>query len=83
MNAALLRLTILLLASSLPGGVTLARSSDWLIDSKPFPAQATLSADRHEITLENGLIRRVIRLQPNAATVAFDNLMSGRRRASN
>jgi hypothetical protein len=77
MNAALLRLTILLLASSLPGGVTLARSSDWLIDSKPFPAQATLSADRHEITLENGLIRRVIRLQPNAATVAFDNLMTG------
>ena len=27
--------------------------------------------------MNNGLLRRVIRLQPNAATVALDNLVSG------
>ena len=77
MKVVLLRFTLLLLAASFPDAVNLARGADWLIDSKPFPARATLSADAHEITLENGLIRRVIRLQPNAATVAFDNLMTG------
>ena len=30
-----------------------------------------------EITLGNGLIRRVFRLAPNAAEVAFDNLLTG------
>ena len=29
------------------------------------------------IVLRNGLIRRTLRLQPNAATVAYDNLMTG------
>ena len=77
MKATLPPLAILVLATSLPGGGNVARSADWLIDSKPFAARATLSADGGEITLENGLIRRVVRLQPNAATVAFDNLMTG------
>ena len=77
MKVVLLRLTVLLLAASFPGIVNLARSADWLIYPKPFPARATFSADAREITLENGLVRRVIRLKPNAATVAFDNLMTG------
>ena len=34
-------------------------------------------ATDQELVLENGLIRRCFRLQPNAATVAFDNLMTG------
>ena len=77
MKAILPPAAILVLAASFPSAVNLARSADWLIDSKPFHARATLSAEGREITLENGLVRRVIRLQPNAATVAFDNLMTG------
>jgi hypothetical protein len=76
MKAILPPAAILVLAASFSGGVNLARSADWLIDSKPFPARATLSADGRAIALENGLVRRVIHLQPNAATVAFDNLMT-------
>ncbi len=52
-------------------------ASDWLIDPRPFLAKATTGRDVKEIVLENGLVRRVIRLEPDAATVAFDNLMTG------
>ena len=57
--------------------LTAAGRADWLIDGSPFKAEITVEAQKHEIILENGLIRRVIRLTPNAATVAFDNLMTG------
>lgn len=52
-------------------------SGDWLIDPSPFVAKVTPNRDGNEIELANGLVRRVIRLQPNAATVAFDSLMTG------
>ena len=52
-------------------------AADWLIDPGPFRAAVTMNAAGNEITLENGLVRRVIRLAPNAATVRFDNLMTG------
>jgi hypothetical protein len=51
--------------------------ADWLIDPAPYVARATPSADGREVELNNGLVRRVIRLAPNAATVAYDNLMTG------
>ncbi|MCH8216359.1 MAG: alpha-galactosidase [Planctomycetes bacterium] len=41
------------------------------------PARVTVSEDGKTLTLSNGLIQRRIRLSPNAATVAFDNLMTG------
>ena len=50
---------------------------DWLIDPSPFKARVTVSKDGRAVELNNGLLRRVIRLQPNAATVALDNLASG------
>ena len=36
-----------------------------------------MSHDGREVELNNGLLRRVIRLQPSAATIALDNLVSG------
>lgn len=51
--------------------------ADWLIDPSPFVAGAYQAADGREVVLANGLIRRAWRLWPNAATVAFDNLMTG------
>ena len=50
---------------------------DWLLDPSPFKAQVSKSADGREVVLDNGLVRRIIRLAPNAATVAFENLMTG------
>lgn len=50
---------------------------DWLIDPTPFRAAASSSDDGTELTLENGLVRRSWRLAPNAATVKFDNLVTG------
>ena len=54
-----------------------ATGADWLLDPSPFKAQVERSADGREVVLENGLVRRVIRLEPNAATITFDNLMTG------
>jgi hypothetical protein len=51
--------------------------ADWLLDGSSFKATVQTNAGRREITLDNGLVRRVFRLTPNAATVAFENLMTG------
>jgi len=56
---------------------TAASQPDWLVDSAPFKARVTKSQEGREVELSNGLLRRVIRLAPNAATVALDNLMTG------
>lgn len=64
-------------AAQQPATIAASPSSDWLIDSAPFVAKSARSADGREVTLENGLVRRVFRLAPNAATIALDNLMTG------
>lgn len=50
---------------------------DWLIDPTPFKARIVVNPDGKQIELNNGLIRRIIRLDPNAATVALDQLSTG------
>lgn len=50
---------------------------DWLLDSSGFIADVYYDRGEKEIHLSNGLIRRVFRLSPNAATVGFDNLTTG------
>jgi hypothetical protein len=52
-----------------------AAPGDWLID--PASYRAVISTNANSVVLENGLVRRVIRLAPNAATTAYDNLMTG------
>jgi hypothetical protein len=54
-----------------------APARDWLLDPSPYRAQVRSQPDGHEIELNNGLLRRVIRLHPNAASVALDNLVTG------
>ena len=49
--------------------------ADWLVHEGAFEARVLVAAD--SVTLENGLLRRVIRLRPDAATVALDNLSTG------
>lgn len=69
-----------LLASAAASGLPAlagTKAGDWLIDGSPYKAQVTTSPDGREVTLANGLVRRAIRLTPNAATIAFDNLVTG------
>ncbi len=54
-----------------------AKPADWLLNAQKTRATVYRNADDKEIILSNGLIRRSFRLAPNAATVAFDNLMTG------
>ncbi len=54
-----------------------AASNDWLISPPKDRARVYRSDHAHEIIMTNGLIRRCWRLQPNAVTVEFDNLMTG------
>ena len=50
--------------------------ADWLVVPVDRKSAVYRSGPR-EIALSNGLIRRLWRLTPNAATVGFDNLMTG------
>ena len=50
--------------------------SDWMLGGVTAPAEIRHDQQREEITLSNGLVARTIRLAPNAATVAFDNLVT-------
>ena len=59
----------------LPAGSFAA--GDWLLNPSPFRAAISTNTGPDEIRLENGLVRRVIKLSPEAATVAFDNLTTG------
>ncbi len=52
-----------------------AIAADWLLDPTQFQAQITRQGD--DVVLENGLVRRVIRIAPGVATIAFDRLPTG------
>jgi hypothetical protein len=51
--------------------------ADWLVTQINEPVKVEKRLDSKEIVLSNGLISRTFRLLPNAATVAYDNLMKG------
>ena len=69
------RLVAALLASASP--LAAEAAPDWLIDPSPYRASVQVAPHGRALTLSNGLLRRTIRLSPNAATVALDNLMTG------
>lgn len=50
---------------------------DWLVNPAPFKSSVREDSARKELWLENGLVRRSLRLAPNAATVDYQNLVSG------
>jgi len=57
--------------------VSLATKADWLLDATAFTAGVFHSETSDEIILQNGLLRRIFKITPNAATVGLDNLMTG------
>jgi len=55
----------------------LRTEKDWLVDDVGTESGVFRTENENEIVLTNGLISRTFRLKPNAATVAFDNLVTG------
>ncbi len=65
-----------------------AIGADWLLAKEGFEAVSSTThtrvssngrtTDRVEITLTNGLVRREWRIEPGAATIGLDDLMTGR-----
>jgi len=51
--------------------------NDWMIVPLKDRAGVYRGVRSHEIVMTNGLITRTWRLYPNAATIGFDNLMTG------
>lgn len=68
----LLPLSCLLLAQQVPNQAT-----DWLVNPPEAEAGVTVSEDGRDLIMANGILSRTWRLQPNAACVAFDNLLTG------
>ena len=60
---------------SVPKAQTLTQK-DWLLDSSPFKAGVFRNENPGEIVMQNGLLRRTFKLNPNASTIGLDNLMT-------
>mgnify|MGYP003340284636 CR=1 FL=1 len=58
-------------------GTHAAAPVDWLVDPSPFKARAEATNDGRQIVLQNGLVRRVVQLGSNAATVEFSSVTTG------
>ena len=69
--------TIVVMLSLVTSAFAQKCSADWLVQPVTEPVTVERSANGKDIVLRNGLIRRTFRLRPNAATVAYDNLMTG------
>jgi len=65
-------LIILLFLSPL---VSKAQQADWLI--KPIETKASIFIKNKQLILDNGLVRRVFLLDPNASCISYTNLSSG------
>ncbi|MCC6490240.1 MAG: alpha-galactosidase [Candidatus Hydrogenedentes bacterium] len=61
----------------LEGSTQPQAEGDWLIDAPAAKAGVYRNAAGNEISMSNRLVRRSWRVSPNAATVAYDNLMTG------
>src|ERR1017187_8222486 len=72
-----LRVFLVILGLAGPFAARAAARVDWLLDPSSFKAHVARSADGREVILDNGLVRRVVRLASNAGTVSFENLMTG------
>lgn len=52
-------------------------NQDWLINKVSRTAEVYRSADNRDVILDNGLLKRSFRIQPNLACTDFSNLSSG------
>jgi len=54
-------------------------AGDWLIKPIKDRAQVIITGDKKNITLNNGLVKRVFRIQPNVACIDYENLSNGQQ----
>jgi hypothetical protein len=52
---------------------------DWLLNTGGFKAAFIKSADEKNITITNGLLKRVFRITPNVACIDYQNLGNGQQ----
>ena len=52
-----------------------AQQADWLI--KPIEKKASILIKNKQLILDNGLVRRVFLLNPNASCISYMNLTNG------
>jgi hypothetical protein len=50
---------------------------DWLVNPSSFKARVEMDPSKNQLVLDNGLVRRTLRLAPNAATVDYLNRVTG------
>lgn len=55
------------------------KKPDWLVYRVKEKASVYGSADKKEIILSNGLLKRVFRLQPDVASIEYKNLINGQQ----
>lgn len=55
-----------------------AFEEDWLVTRVEVPVVVSFDEGSQRLTLENGLIKRVFKVDPNAATIRYDDLTSER-----
>ena len=68
------KVLVLVFAGAVVGQTT---DVDWLVTSVQEPVTVKERLRGRQIILSNGLISRTFRLSPNAATVGYNNLMTG------
>jgi len=54
-----------------------AAKPDWLLKPEAFKAKIEETSQSKSIILDNGLVRRTLRLVPDCATIDYQNLMTG------
>ena len=68
-------LLLALMLLSLNPLVSMAQQADWLIN--PTAQKAVISIQKNKLILDNGLVRRVFLLDPNAGCISYINLSNG------
>ncbi len=66
---------IVKLAIAILCAVSAGSAADWLVSGTAHPTRAVRGS--RDLTLTNGLVERTWRLEPDAATVRFDNRITG------
>src|SRR6187402_1145037 len=58
-------------------GVPAPADADWLIN--PIAKKAAIHQEGNDVIMENGILRRVVRIAPNAACTDYTNLSNGQQ----
>lgn len=52
---------------------------DWLLDATSYTASVKVNETKKEVTLDNGLVKRTFRIEPNVVCIDYLNQVNGRQ----